>query len=268
MLKTREERCMLSCKQTYQLSVYKNLYIQTINMWKWSVTFTYHLAFPLSRYYFPCVSDNWQPVGRISYQLVWSCPVPSSLSKLTWLSAAVAVCLVLGVAEAMSNMALLHYYLSQYQLLPEEDTDGQEICNGKPGMCCKEREKIALRQACFCIISLLKDILNIYKTCIWLLFTLEKVHIGNYATLNRRYRNNSFPSIMSLWIAFICCCSSVVVSATTFALLRFSCQDNNLWGLTSSDCFAALQHTKSSLGNQSNKTEFLSETLIKMWTYV
>lgn len=169
MLKTREERCMLSCKQTlytvYQLSVYKSLYIQTcINMQKLSVTFAHHLTFPLSRYYCLCVSDNWQPVGRISYQIVWSSPVPCTLSKLTRQSAAAAACLVLGAAKAMSNMALLHYYLSQYQLLPEEDTDGQEICNGKPGMYCKERENIVMQQAYFCIIILFKYTLNTYKT--------------------------------------------------------------------------------------------------------
>lgn len=201
-------------------------------MWKLSVTFTCHLAFPLSRYYFPRVSDNWQPVGRVSYQIVWSSPVPSTLSKLTWLSAAVAVCLVLGAAEAMSNMALLHYYLSQYQLLPEEDTDGQEICNGKPGMYCKEREKIAMRQACFCIISLLKDILNIYKTCIWLLFTLEKVHIENYATLNRKYRITAFCPLCPcqlllfvailawLWVVQHLLCYGSVARTTTSEALR------------------------------------------------
>lgn len=49
----------------------------------------------------PCFRDNWQPVGRIWYQIVWSSSFPSTLSKLTWLSAAAAVCHVHQAAEAM-----------------------------------------------------------------------------------------------------------------------------------------------------------------------
>lgn len=53
-----------------------------------------------------------------------------------------AVCLVHQAAEAVLNTALLHYYLSHYLLLPEEDTDGQEIFAGKMEKYCEGTGKI------------------------------------------------------------------------------------------------------------------------------
>lgn len=103
-LQAKKRKIVLNYQNKYHICI-KNIhkYAKILEVFKHYLcsTIMYHLSYPLSRSYCPCFRDNWQPVGRIWYQIVWSSSFPSTLSKLTWLSAAAAACLVHQAAEAM-----------------------------------------------------------------------------------------------------------------------------------------------------------------------